>query len=194
MSSIAISKLYFANNIILLGKLKTHLEANFESKFNSSMLFSALASDYLMFVEMNSFNLFDFFSSTASFELKRSDGPSSSDLTDAAILQSYLKEEITTYNFLYFSLSLMILLQACTFYLNRLCADDTIAALSSVSLEEIYQFFKNNNSINYYEGFSHARYFYFPMNASHMFNITNRVLEKYPTLKEFTDNMESYEH
>lgn len=191
----AASQLYFVQNIILTDKLRKFLTVKFKNKFNYSLIFSTLSSDYLLFTELLDLNLFDYLKEATEFEIKSSDNPSSSDLTETVVLSSYLSKEISQYKFLYFILSFMIIIQMITFYINKnIYSSTTIYNLKEVSLEDMYSYFKEHNHIAYYEDFSFDRYFYFPLTNSDMFNTTQKVLTKFETFNDFANHMETYEH
>ena len=69
----AASQLYFVQNIILTDKLRKFLTVKFKNKFNYSLIFSTLSSDYLLFTELLDLNLFDYLKEATEFEIKSSD-------------------------------------------------------------------------------------------------------------------------
>lgn len=188
------TKLYFVQNIILTDKFRKFFTPKFLSQFNYSMVFSTLASDYLLFTDILQINLFDYLETSAPFKIESKDNPSSSDLTESIILESYLNQEDYQFNFLYFMLSVMFIFQMISFYTNRNeFTRNSILSLKDISLEDMYLYFSENNNIEYYESFTYDRYFYFPMTPLDMFETTKKVLDKFDTLDKFTDYMRSYE-
>lgn len=188
------TKLYFVQNIILTDKFRKFFTPKFLSQFNYSMVFSTLASDYLLFTDILQINLFDYLETSAPFKIESKDNPSSSDLTESIILESYLNQEDSQFNFLYFMLSVMFIFQMISFYTNRNeFTRNSILSLKDISLEDMYLYFSENNNIEYYESFTYDRYFYFPMTPLDMFETTKKVLDKFDTLDKFTDYMRSYE-
>lgn len=188
------TKLYFVQNIILTDKFRKFFTPKFLSQFNYSMVFSTLASDYLLFTDILQINLFNYLETSAPFKIESKDNPSSSDLTESIILESYLNQEDSQFNFLYFMLSVMFIFQMISFYTNRNeFTRNSILSLKDISLEDMYLYFSENNNIEYYESFTYDRYFYFPMTPLDMFETTKKVLDKFDTLDKFTDYMRSYE-
>lgn len=188
------TKLYFVQNIILTDKFRKFFTPKFLSQFNYSMVFSTLASDYLLFTDILQINLFDYLETSAPFKIESKDNPSSSDLTESIILETYLNQEDSQFNFLYFMLSVMFIFQMISFYTNRNeFTRNSILSLKDISLEDMYLYFSENNNIEYYESFTYDRYFYFPMTPLDMFETTKKVLDKFDTLDKFTDYMRSYE-
>lgn len=188
------TKLYFVQNIILTDKFRKFFTPKFLSQFNYSMIFSTLASDYLLFTDILQINLFDYLETSAPFKIESKDNPSSSDLTESIILKSYLDQEDSQFNFLYFMLSVMFIFQMISFYTNQNeFTYNNILSLKDISLEDMYLYFSENNNIEYYELFTYDRYFYFPMTPLDMFETTKKVLDKFDTLDKFTDYMRSYE-
>lgn len=194
-STTSSSKLSFVRNIILLEKIKTYLESSdLKGKFNYSLIFSTLSSNYLMFTELHEINLFSFLKESPEFFLKESDNPFSNDITDMNIIDTYLFAENPNYNFLYYILTLLVMLQALVFFAYEYgITESNIDEVKALTFEEVYLYFCEKNSANYYEYFAFDRYFYFPMTCENMFTLTNNVVTKYPTLPDLLGLLKSYE-
>ena len=188
-------KFYFIQNLYLLEKFKSYFEnSDLKSKFNYSLIFSTLSSNYLLFTEIRDINLYSYLKESPEFFLKKSDNPTSNDMSDMNILSTYLKEEISNYSFLYYILTIFVILQSLTFYANEHdISEETMSDYKNLSLEDIYDYFCKNNSLEYYQRFAYDRYFYFPLTCDDMYSLTNSVITTHPNLTQLFGLLKSYE-
>ena len=72
-------------------------------------------------------------------------------------------------------------------------SEETMSDYKNLSLEDIYDYFCKNNSLEYYQRFAYDRYFYFPLTCDDMYSLTNSVITTHPNLTQLFGLLKSYE-